>query len=227
MAGRITDNKAAMTTLKTKIRSEITVLTANLMRNVSRRSLERNLARVWEDWETVEQLYQTILILTDNVEDETERTTHLAFQTELFQLRDQVQDVIATAREAEETRKNLSHKDGRLRTFGKKWTAAYHRIDTVLEELKTRLTDGDPITSLEVLEHKSARLAEVREQLDVADTNVDALFATEPDQITVTVVTQGEKRTAAEVVIDECKDRIRTFRTAIEMKAAAEKAATD
>ena len=155
MAGRITDNKAAMTSLKTKIRSEMTVLTANLTRNVSWRSLERNLERVWEEWETVEQLYQTILTLTDNVEDETERTAHLAFQTELFTLRDQVQDAVATARATEETRKDLARKEGRLRTFGEKWTAAYHRIDTVLAELKTCLTDGDPITSLELLEHKS------------------------------------------------------------------------
>ena len=79
--------------------------------------------------------------------------------------------------------------EGRLRTFGEKWTAAYHRIDTVLAELKTCLTDGNPITSLELLEHKSTRLAEVREQLNAADANVEPLFAVEPEQNTVTFET--------------------------------------
>ena len=109
MAGRITDNKAAMTRLKTSIQSEMTVLTASLRRlnsggNVSWRALERSLERVWEDWKEVEKLYQTILTLTDNVEDETERTAHLTFQTDLFTLRDQVQEVIATGQETEENR---------------------------------------------------------------------------------------------------------------------------
>ena len=101
MAGRITDNKASMTRLKMSIQSEMTVLTASLARlnaggNISWRALERSLEHVWEEWKDVEKLYQTILTLTDNVEDETERTAHLAFQTDLFTLRDQVQKVVDT-----------------------------------------------------------------------------------------------------------------------------------
>ena len=95
MAGRIVDVKASMISLKTKIRSKMTVLAANLQKNVSWRSLERNLERVWKEWEEVEKLYQTVLSLMDNVEDEAERDAHLAFQTELFTLRDQVQDAVA------------------------------------------------------------------------------------------------------------------------------------
>ena len=139
MVGRVADNKASMTSLKTKIRSEMTILTANLQRNVSWRLLERNLERVWKEWEDVEKLYQNILTLTDNVEDEAERNAHLAFQTELFTLRDQVQDAVTAGRDTEETRNDLARKEGRIRTFGEKWTAAYHRIDTVLGELKLAL----------------------------------------------------------------------------------------
>ena len=152
MAARIADIKASMTGTKTKIRSEMTVLTVNLQKNVSWQSLERNLKRVWKEWEEVEKLYQTVLSLMDNVEDEAERDAHLTFQTELFTLRDQVQDAVTAGQDAEETRNNLARKEGKIRTFGEKWTAAYHRMDMVLGELKTRL-GGYPITSIELLEH--------------------------------------------------------------------------
>ena len=118
MAGRIADNKAAMTSLKTKIRSEMTVLTGNLTRNVSWRSLERVLGRVWKDWAEVEKLYTNVLTLMDNDEDEGERDAHLRFQTELFTLRDQVQDAVTIARDAEEAQHNLERKAGRIRTLG-------------------------------------------------------------------------------------------------------------
>ena len=81
MAGRVADNKAAMMGLKTKIRSEMTVLAANLQKNVSWRSLERNLGRVWKEWAEVEKLYQNVLSLMDNEEDGRERDAHLQFQT--------------------------------------------------------------------------------------------------------------------------------------------------
>ena len=109
--------------------------------------------------------------------------------------------------------------------MGERWTGAYHRIDTVLAQLKTRL-GGKPINSLELLEHKSARLEEIREQLNAADAIVDALFAVEPDQNTVTLETQATKRIATEVVIDECEDLVKTMKMAIEAKVAAETEAT-
>ena len=94
MAKRIADIKASMTGLKTKIRSEMTVLAANLQKNVSWRSLERNLECVWKEWAEVEKLYQNVLSLMDNDEDERKHDAHLQFQTELFTLRDQVQDAV-------------------------------------------------------------------------------------------------------------------------------------
>ena len=66
-----------MTGIKTRIRSEMTVLSANLTKNVSWRSLERVLGRVWKDWAEVEKLYTNILTLMDNDEDEGERDAHL------------------------------------------------------------------------------------------------------------------------------------------------------
>ena len=125
------------------------------------------------------------------------------------------------ARDAEEAQHDLDRKESRIRTLGEKWTAAYHRIDTVLAQLKTRL-GGEPINSLELLEHKSARLEEIREQLNAADNIVEALFAVDPDQDMVTLEIQSAKRTAAEVTNDECEDLVRTMKTAIEAKVAAE-----
>ena len=72
----------------------MTVLAAKLQGEVTWRSLERNLERVWKEWEEVEKLYQSVLSLMDNNEDEGDRNAHLAFQTELFTLRDQVQDAV-------------------------------------------------------------------------------------------------------------------------------------
>ena len=125
MAARITDNKASMTRLKTSITSKMAVLTASLAElntggNVSWQALERSLGRIWKEWKEAEELYQTILTLTDNVEDDTEKAAHLAFQTDLFTLRDQIQEVVDAGRETAENRKNEAQKEGRLWTFGEK-----------------------------------------------------------------------------------------------------------
>ena len=102
------------------------------------------------------------MIDDDDDEDEDERDAHQQFQTELFTLTGLVQDAIDKARGEEEAQENANRKDSRIRSLGEKWNGAYHRIKTILAQLKTRL-EGEPITSLELLKHKSTRLDEIRE----------------------------------------------------------------
>ena len=99
MGTRIAKIRASMAGIKMRIRSEMDVLSANLLKEISWRSLERALGRVGKDWSEVEKLYTNILSMMDDDddEDEGERDTHLRFQTELFTLRDQVQDAITIA----------------------------------------------------------------------------------------------------------------------------------
>ena len=97
----------------------------------------------------------------------------------------------------------------------------------MLVELKVGLSDAETVFSLDLLNHKSEWLEQIRNQIDVADTYVESLFAIDLEQDTVSVATQGKKRTDAEVVIEQCEDIIRTKKAVIEEKIAAEKAATD
>ena len=141
MMQRVTDNKASMTRLKTSITSGMAVLKASLEKhnsggNVSWQALKRSLAHVWKEWKEVEELYQTIITLTDNIEVDAEKDAHLAFQTDLFTLRDKIHEVVDAGRETAENRKNEAQKENRLKTFGEKWNAAYNRINTVLAEIK-------------------------------------------------------------------------------------------
>ena len=94
-----------------------------------------------------------------------------------------------------------------------------------MAEIKKGLTDGETVITLNLLTHKSEQLAQIRDQLDVADTYVESLFVVEPAQNTVTIATQGEKRTATEVVIEQCEVLIRSKKSVLEEKIAADKAA--
>ena len=71
-------------------------------------------------------------MLTDNIEVDAEKEAHVAFQMELFDLRDQIHEVVDTGRETVENRKNEAQKENRLKTFGDKWNVAYNRINTIL-----------------------------------------------------------------------------------------------
>ena len=232
MMARVNDTKASMTRLKTSITSEMAILKASLAKhnaggNVSWKAMEWSLEHVWKEWLEVEELYQTILALTDVIEVDADKEAYMKFQLDLFTLRDQIQEVIDAGRETTENRKNEVQKETRLKTFGDKFNAAYNRIDTMLAELKLGLSDAETVFSLDLLNHKSERLSQIRNQLDVADTYVESLFAIEAEQDTVSIATQGEKRTAAEVVIEQCEGIIRTKKAVIEEKIATEKAAAN
>ena len=156
MGMRIAEIKASMANIKVRIWSEMDVLSANLLKEISWQSLVRALGRVENDWSEVEKLYTNILTMIDDDddEDEDESNAHQQFQTELFILRDRVQDAIDKARGEEEAQEKLLPKHSQICSLGERWTGAYHRINTVLAQLKTRL-EGEPINSLELLEHKS------------------------------------------------------------------------
>ena len=107
MGTRIAEIKASMAGIKMRIRSEMDVLSANLLKEISWQSLERALSRVGKDWSEVEKLYTNILTMMedDDDEDEDKRDAHLLFQTELFTLRDWVQDAIAMSKAKRRLRK--------------------------------------------------------------------------------------------------------------------------
>ena len=88
--------------------------------------------------------------------------------------------------------------------------------------MKIGLSDAETVFLLDLLNHKSNRLEVLRNQMDVADTHVESLFAIDLEQEMVTVANQSKKRTDAEIVIEQCKDIIRTKRAVIEEKIAAE-----
>ena len=79
MGTQIAEIKASMAGIKMRIRSEMDVLSANLLREISWRSLVRTLGRVEKDWSEVEKLYTNILSMMDDDddEDEGERDAHL------------------------------------------------------------------------------------------------------------------------------------------------------
>ena len=78
MGTRIAKIKATMASIKVRIRSEMDVLSANLLKDISWRSLVRALGRVENDWAEVEKHYTNILTMIDNDddEDEDERGAH-------------------------------------------------------------------------------------------------------------------------------------------------------
>ena len=104
---RVNDTKASMLRLKTSILLEMAVLKASLAKhnargNVSWKAMGRSLERVWKEWLEVEELYQTILALTDVIEVNADKEAHMKFQLDLFTLRDQVQEIVDTGQEATE-----------------------------------------------------------------------------------------------------------------------------
>ena len=226
MGTRIAEIKATMAGIKVRIRSKMDVMSADLEKDILWWSLVRKLGRMENDWAEVEKHYTNILSMIDDEEDEDEHNEHQQFQTQLFTLTGLVQDAIDRARGEEEAQENANRKDSRIRLLGERWTGAYHRIETILAQLKTPL-DGKPINSLELLEHKSTRLDEIREQIVAADAIVEALFTVDLDQEVVTLATQVMRKTAVEVTIDECEDLVRAMKTAINARfaAAAEAAA--
>ena len=153
MMVQVNDTKASMLRLKTSILSEMAVLKASLAKhnaggNVPWKAMGRSLERIWKEWLEVEELYQTVLVLTDNIEVDADKEAHMEFQADLFTLRDQIQEVVDAGRETVENRKNEAQKENRLKTFGDKWNAAYNRIDTMLAELKLGLSDAETVSPL-------------------------------------------------------------------------------
>ena len=107
----------------------------------------------------------------------------------------------------------------KARQLGERWQAAYHRIETVLGELKTRF-EGEPIDNIELLGVKSAQLDEIKAQINLAASLVDSMFAADPDQSVITLEVQGTRRTAAEVKVHACKELMAKMQAAINVKNA-------
>ena len=151
-------------------------------------SLARKLGRAETDWSEVEGYYMHILTLISEQEAEDSRAAHEQFQTQFFTLMGRVQDAIDKAREEEEAQEEANLKVSKVRLLGERWGAAYHRIETVLGELKTRL-EGEPIDNVELLGVKSAQLNEIKAQINASATLVDTMFTADLDQTVITLET--------------------------------------
>ena len=103
------------------------------------RSLARKLGCAETDWNDVEGYYTHILTLISEQEAEDGRLAHEQFQTQYLTLIGRVQDAIDTLQEEEEAQERENLKVSKVRQLGERWGAAYHHIETVLGELKTRL----------------------------------------------------------------------------------------
>ena len=131
MLARVNDTRASMARLKTGILSEMNVLKLTLAKhneggNVSWKALGWNLERVINQWNKVDQLYQTAITLADGIEVDTDKQAHMRFQLDLFTLRDQIQDIVDAGREVSEDQKNEAQKESRLKQLGDKFEAAYN-----------------------------------------------------------------------------------------------------
>ena len=131
MLARVNDTRASMVRLKTGILSEMNVLKTTLAkhnegRNVSWKALGRNLERVLDQWNKLDQLYETAIALADGIEIDADKQAHMSFQSDLYSLRDQIQDIVFAGREASETLKNDQQKESRLKQLGDKFEAAYN-----------------------------------------------------------------------------------------------------
>ena len=134
-----------------------------------------------------DDLYGSAIVLADGIEIDADKQAHLSFQSDLYTLRDQIQEIVDAGREASETLKNDQTKESRLKQLGDKFDAAYNRVDTALAEMKTGLTDAETVFSLDLLNYKSEQLELLRNQMNVADSHVEALFTINLEQETVTV----------------------------------------
>ena len=131
-----------------------------------------------------------------------------------------VQDALDKIREEEEAQEQANLKVSKVRLLGERWGAAYHRIETVLGELKTRL-EGEPIDNVELLGVKSAQLNEIKAQINASATLVDAMFTADPDQTVITLEAQGTRRTTAEVKVHTCEELVTKMQAAINVRNAA------
>ena len=131
MLGQINSTWASMARHKTGILSEMNVLKTTLAkhnegRTVGWKALGRNLERVIDQWNKLDQLYETTIALADEIEVDADKQAHMRFQSDLFALRDQIQDIVDAGREVSEDQKNEAQKESRLKQLGDKFEAAYN-----------------------------------------------------------------------------------------------------
>ena len=108
----------------------------------------------------------------------------------------------------------------KVQQLSDRWDAAYQHVETVLEELKTRL-EGEPIENVELLQVKSNQLMAIKEYLSESARLVDSMFAEDPEQTVVTMETQGTRKTQAESKIHVCEELLAKFQAAINIRNAA------
>ena len=119
MGSTLAEIKATMESLKGKIRSQMEVMAAELVKDwVLGRSLVRKLGRAESDWNEVENHYLHILSLMSEEEAEAGRAAHEQFQTQFFAMMGWVQDALDKIQEEEEAQEWESQKVSKLCQLG-------------------------------------------------------------------------------------------------------------
>ena len=117
-------------------------------------------------------------------------------------------------------------KANKVQQLSAKWKVIHQHIETILDEIKTRL-EGDPIDSLELLKVKSNQLMAVKEYLGESASLMDSMFDEDPEQMVVTMEAEATKKTQADSKIRACEEQLAKFQAAINAsKVSSTEAAT-
>ena len=182
-------------------------------------SLRRKLGNAETFWKEMENYYIHIRTFTDEDQAEIDRVAFEEFQTRYLDVNGRVEDALEDHRIEEETREQDRLKVLKVKQLSDRWEAAYQHIETVLEELKTRL-EGEPIENVELLQVKSSQLEAIKEHISASAMVVDSMFAKDPEQTVVTIETQGTRKTQAETRINVCEELLAKFQAAINARNA-------
>ena len=95
MGATLGELRAAMNRLKGKIRSQMVVMEADLLKEpFPKRSLVRKLGNAETDWNKVENYYVHIRTMTDDAQAEVDRVAYEEFETCYLDLKDRVEDAL-------------------------------------------------------------------------------------------------------------------------------------
>ena len=143
MGATLGELRAAMNRLKGKIRSQMESMEVNLLKDTfPKRSLVRKLGNAETDWNKVENYFTHILTLVEDGQAEDDRLAYEEFQTRYLTLKGRAEDALDGHQVEEEARERDRLKVSKVCQLGERWGVAYHHIETVLGELKTRVRGG-------------------------------------------------------------------------------------
>ena len=146
--------RAAMERLKGKLDNLMEVMQTALHADpFPKLSLRRKLGKAETIWNEIEGLYDHLCTMTDEDRAKLDHVAFIDFQGRYTDLYGRVEDTLEEHRSEEEAREQARLKEIKVQQLNAKWNAAHQHIETILEEIKTRL-EGDPIDNVELLQVK-------------------------------------------------------------------------